>query len=148
MRTIRLALLLSSCICLLPLTASADVVVRGEGDLGRGLTNITMSQSVTIPVKEGVDQLSQQNETLRSFYSLVGGTCRTVLETIADTCEITNISLTLRSSGENYRARRPDQEEMITINGQIQMLVKLKADVGPPSPENSSRGRNRPAGTF
>jgi hypothetical protein len=146
MRAIRFAASLASCLCLMLVSATAEVVVRQEGGPEPGYTNITISHTITVPVKADTDPLSQQTETLRSFYNLVGRTCRTTLETIAETCEITNINFTLRSS-DDVRLNRLDRPKTTSIDARIQVLVKLKADVGPPSRENAAR-RYDPAGRF
>ena len=140
------ATLLAVCLFLAPFAAVAQDAPLAK--LEPGLTTIVMTQNVAAPLKEGQTPRSQQDEALRSFFGLVGGTCGTILETVADTCEITNITFNFRWNAESSRANRPDQPATIRIDGQVQMLVKLKAEVGPPSPENSTRPRNRPTNVY
>ena len=128
------------------LAAAQTGPVRTEGGAERGYTTIRMAQSVTIPVGENDDPAAKQQEALKSFYSLVGGTCRTVLETIAETCEITSISFNFRSGAQAYRAE--NQRDHVRIDGEVNMVVGLKPEVGPPSPENSKRAAGQRAGRF
>lgn len=122
----------------------ADATSFPETSAEVGYTTIVMTQSVMIPLADGEDRTAKQNEALRSFYQLVSRTCATVRETIADTCEITTITFNLRSN-EKQAPNRPDKQDTIRVDGNIQMLVRLKPDVGPPSPENSRR-QPRPLG--
>lgn len=143
MSIIRLAPLLVACLCLSAIPASAGLALttkdapETQGEPEVGLTTIAMTQSIVVPLADGDDLIAKQSEALRSFYQLVAGTCAAVRETIADTCEITAITFNTRLND----VQRPDQPKTIRIDGTIQTLVRLKTQVGPPTPENSKRRR-------
>ncbi|MER8555468.1 hypothetical protein NKH69_00675 [Mesorhizobium sp. M0976] len=69
----------------------------------------------------------QQEAALRSFYKLVAGSCAMVIETIADTCEITNVTTNVNSKDSGVNGPQ------IGVTGQIAMKVKFKASVGKPA---------------
>lgn len=146
MLVLRILAALTVCLGLAPAAALGDVLPRRDIVAERGFTTIRMTQSVTLPIGENDDPALKQEEALRSFYSLVGGTCRTVLDTIAETCEITSITFNFRSGAKAFRAE--NQRDSVQINGEVHMVVGLKPEVGPPSPENAARRKNSPAGRF
>ena len=99
----RFPALLAACVYLTPAYAQSDVALRQDSGAERGFTTIKMNQSLTMPLGENDDPSAKQQEALKSFYSLVGGTCRTVIETIGETCEITSINFNFRSVGPQAR---------------------------------------------
>ncbi|MER8409717.1 hypothetical protein [Mesorhizobium sp. M1342] len=99
----------------------------GEDGLARVQSGITMS----IPVKDGEDIAVQQEAGLRSFYKLASGSCAMVLETIADSCEVTNVTTNVNARDRSMGAAAGSQ---ITVTGQIAMKVKFKASLGKPAP--------------
>ena len=140
-------MLLAACLYLTPAYAQSGVAPRQDFGAERGFTTIKMNQSLTMPLSETDDPSAKQQEALRSFYSLVGGTCRTVIETIGETCEITSISFNFRSTAaQAYKVE--NQRNSIRIDGDVHMVVRLKPEVGPPTPENSARRSNNPPGRY
>ncbi len=119
--------------------ASAQETKPADPVAGVGLTSINMSHSVVLPLADGDDPFARQSEAMRSFYDLVGASCATVLERIGDSCEIISITFNSRSGNEGARPNREPARETVRIDGQVRMLVRLKANVGPPSARNSER---------
>jgi hypothetical protein len=78
------------------------------------------SLSMSISVDDDKDLESQQEEALRSLYKLAGRSCALVLETIADKCEIKNMTTNVRSDDTGQRARR------LTVTAQVMMHVDFK----------------------
>jgi len=80
---------------------------------------------MTLPVKDDDDAAAQQQVALRSFYKVAAGSCAMVVETVADTCEITgmttNVNARDRSGGYGG--------SQMTLSGQITMKVKFKASL-------------------
>lgn len=82
---------------------------------------------IIVPVEDG-DTIKQQEEALRSFYKLASNSCAMVIETIAETCDVTNVTT-------NVNARdRGTNGSQLTVNGQITMQVKFKAGVSQTTP--------------
>jgi hypothetical protein len=93
-----------------------------------GLARVQSSLVMSIPVKDEEDVAAQQEAGLRSFYKVAASSCAMVLETIADSCEVTSVTT-------NVNARdRGVGGPQITVNGQIAMKVKFKASLGKPAP--------------
>jgi hypothetical protein len=135
MKIVYLACLLPIAIFSTALTASAQTASPADSE--PGLTRVSISRSVSVPLSKTDDRVAKQDEALLSFYKLVGSACAMVRETIADTCEIISINMNLSSNdGSEFNVRIP---AAIRVNGQIEMLVRLKTDVGPPTAENSRR---------
>ncbi|MER9376625.1 hypothetical protein [Mesorhizobium sp. M0491] len=86
---------------------------------------------MSIPVKDGEDIAVQQEAGLRSFYTLAAGSCAMVLETIGDSCEVTNVTTNVNARDRSMGAAAGSQ---ITVTGQIAMKVKFKASLGKPAP--------------
>ena len=143
MHVSRFPVLLVACLSLTPAYAQSSLVAR-QDSAERGFTTIKMNQSLTMPLNENDDPSAKQQEALKSFYSLVGGTCRTVIETIGETCEITSITFNFRSTPAQPH-KVENQRNSIRIDGDVNMVVRLKPEVGPPTPENSGRRGNSPA---
>lgn len=95
-----------------------------------GSARIQSSLSLTLPVKDDDDAAAQQQVALRSFYKVAAGSCAMVVETVADTCEITgmttNVNARDRSGGYGG--------SQITLSGQIMMKVKFKASLNKTAP--------------
>lgn len=121
---------------LAPAIAAAQESEPAEQPARPGLTSMRMTQTVVLPLADGDDQAAKQDEALRAFYEKVSRTCPNVLATIAETCEITSITFNMRAGAQSLRAE--NQRDSIQINGDLRVLVRLKAEVGPPSIENSN----------
>jgi hypothetical protein len=90
-----------------------------------GSARIQSSISMTLPIKDDDDAAAQQQIALRSFYKVAAGSCAMVVETVADTCEITGMTTSVNARDRNggYGGSQ------ITLNGQIAMKVKFKASL-------------------
>ena len=90
-----------------------------------GSARIQSSISMTLPVKDDEDAGAQQQVALRSFYKAAAGSCAMVIETVADTCEITGMTTNVngRDRSGGYGGSQ------ITVTGQISMKVKFKASL-------------------
>jgi hypothetical protein len=81
---------------------------------------IQSSLSLTVALDEEEDMAAQQEDALRSLYKLAGGSCALVLETIADKCEIKNMTTNVRSDDTGQRVRR------LTVTAQVMTQVDFK----------------------
>ncbi|MET3593626.1 hypothetical protein ABID26_003028 [Mesorhizobium shonense] len=82
---------------------------------------------MTLPVKDDDDAGAQQQVALRFFYKVAAGSCAIVVETVADTCEITGMTTNVNARDRNVGGYGGSQ---ITVTGQITMKVKFKANLG------------------
>lgn len=102
---------------------------RRPGD--DGLARVQSSITIGIPVKDDEDIAVQQQAGLRSFYKVAASSCAMVIETIADTCEVTSVTTNVNARDRNMGGIGGSQ---ITVTGQIAMKVKFKASIGKPAP--------------
>ncbi|WP_176479109.1 hypothetical protein [Mesorhizobium sp. WSM3860] len=91
-----------------------------------GSTRIQSSISMTLPVKDDEDAAAQQQAALRSFYKVAAVSCAMVVETVADTCEITGMTTNVNARDRNAGGYGGSQ---VTVTGQITMKVKFKASL-------------------
>jgi hypothetical protein len=96
-----------------------------------GLAKVQSSLTMSIPAKDDEDIAMQQEAGLRSFYKVAAGSCAMVIETIADSCEVTSVTTNVNSRDRNMGGAAGSQ---ITVSGQIAMKVKFKAGLGKPAP--------------
>ena len=101
---------------------------RRPGD--DGLARVQSSIAIGIPVKDDEDVAVQQQAGLRSFYKVAASSCAMVIETIADTCEVTSVTTNVNAN-RNMGGIGGSQ---IMVTGQIAMKVKFKASIGKPVP--------------
>lgn len=66
------------------------------------------------------DNEEQQEKALKSFYKIAASSCTTLLETIADACEISAMSSNSSVNNLDNRGTR------LSVGGQVTMSVKLK----------------------
>jgi hypothetical protein len=102
---------------------------RRPGD--DGLARVQSSITIGIPVKDDEDIAVQQQAGLRSFYKVAASSCAMVIETIADTCEVTSVTTNVNARDRNMGGIGGSQ---ITVTGQIAMKVKFKVSIGKPAP--------------
>ncbi|RUW47674.1 hypothetical protein EOA32_28120 [Mesorhizobium sp. M1A.F.Ca.ET.072.01.1.1] len=91
-----------------------------------GYARIQSSISMTLPVKDDEDAAAQQQAALRSFYKVAAVSCAMVVETVADTCEITGMTTNVNARDRNVGGYGGSQ---VTVTGQITMKVKFKASL-------------------
>ncbi|WP_141245772.1 hypothetical protein [Mesorhizobium sp. WSM3862] len=91
-----------------------------------GSARIQSSISMTLPVKDDEDAAAQQQAALRSFYKVAAVSCAMVVETVADTCEITGMTTNVNARDRNVGGYGGSQ---VTVTGQITMKVKFKASL-------------------
>jgi hypothetical protein len=96
-----------------------------------GLAKVQSSVTMSIPVKDDEDIAVQQEAGLRSFYKVAAGSCAMVIETIADSCEVTSVTTNVNARDRSMGGVAGSQ---ITVTGQIAMKVKFKASLGKPAP--------------
>ena len=96
-----------------------------------GLARVQSSITIGIPVKDDEDIAVQQQAGLRSFYKVAASSCAMVIETIADTCEVTSVTTNVNARDRNMGGIGGSQ---ITVTGQIAMKVKFKASIGKLAP--------------
>jgi hypothetical protein len=94
-------------------------------------SRIQSSLSLTLPVKDEADAAAQQQVALRSFYKVAAGSCAMVVETVAETCEITSMTTNVNARDRNAGGYGGSQ---ITLTGQITMKVKFKAGLSKTAP--------------
>ena len=127
--TIIIALLCGTVAPAFSQTVDENGRVRRAGD--DGLAKVQSSLTMSIPVKDGEDIAVQQETGLRSFYKVAAGSCAMVLETIADSCEVTSVTTNVNARDRSLGGAAGSQ---ITVTGQIAMKVKFKANLGKPAP--------------
>jgi hypothetical protein len=89
--------------------------------------SVQSSISTTVPLADNTDSIAEQENVLRSFYKMAEGSCVVVLETVADSCEISRITTNTRVDDSNSRGSR------LTLSGQISMKVTFKSRISQPA---------------
>lgn len=84
-----------------------------------GYISVQSGISISYPVTDG-DNEEQQEKALKSFYKIAASSCTTLLETIADACEISAMSSNSSVNNLDNRGTR------LSVSGQVTMSVKLK----------------------
>ncbi len=90
-----------------------------------GTTNVQTTVSLSVAVDAAQEPAAQMKAAQKAFYQIADGQCALVLETLAETCQIVNLT----SSVDLSRNARND----IVVRGMVMMAVKLK-DTTPPKP--------------
>ena len=85
-----------------------------------GTVSIQSSISMTIPADMSVNPAAQIEVAQKAFYAMAQRQCRLVLETLAESCQITNLTnnADLNRSGGSF----------ISVRGTVTMAVKLRND--------------------
>lgn len=96
-----------------------NLPLRNPRQLPEGYISVQSGISISYSVPEG-DNEEQQEKALKSFYKIAASGCSTLLDTIADACEISAISS--NTSINNFDGRGPK----LSVSGQVTMSVKLK----------------------
>lgn len=102
-----------------------NLPLRNPRQLPDGYIQVQSGLSLSLPVTDG-DTEKQQQEALRSFYRIAADNCTILLDTIAESCEISNLSSNADINDNSGRGPR------LVIRGQITMSVKLKPPTGTP----------------
>lgn len=96
-----------------------NLPLRNPRQPPEGYISVQSGISISYPVAEG-DSEEQQEKALKSFYKIVAGSCATLLDTIADACEISAMSSNSSVNNLDNRGTR------LSISGQVTMSVKLR----------------------
>ncbi|MBB3399035.1 MULTISPECIES: hypothetical protein [unclassified Rhizobium] len=83
-----------------------------------GMVNVQTTVSLSVPVEAGQETGEQIKAAQKGFYLMAGGQCDLILQTLAESCQITNLT----SSADLNRGSRND----IIVRGTVSMAVKLK----------------------
>ncbi|MDP9809782.1 hypothetical protein J2W42_002641 [Rhizobium tibeticum] len=83
-----------------------------------GTVNVQTTVSLSVPVEAGQETGEQIKAAQKGFYLMAGGQCDLILQTLAESCQITNLT----SSADLNRGSRND----IVVRGTVTMAVKLK----------------------
>jgi len=83
-----------------------------------GMVNVQTTVSLSVPVEAGQETGEQIKSAQKAFYLMAGGQCDLILQTLAESCQITNLT----SSADLNRGSRND----IIVRGTVSMAVKLK----------------------
>ena len=85
-----------------------------------GMLNIQSSISMTVPADMSINPAAQIEVAQKAFYAMAQRQCRLVLETLAESCQITNLTnnADLNRSGGSF----------ISVCGTVTMAVKLRND--------------------
>lgn len=83
-----------------------------------GTVNVQTTVSLSVPVEAGQEAGEQIKAAQKGFYLMAGGQCDLILQTLAESCQITNLT----SSADLNRGSRND----IVVRGTVTMAVKLK----------------------
>jgi len=97
----------------------SNLPLRNPRQPPEGYISVQSGISISYPVADG-DSGEQQEKALKSFYKIAASSCATLLETIADACEISAMSSNISVNNIDNRGTR------LSINGQVTMSVKLK----------------------
>ncbi|WP_075852239.1 hypothetical protein [Rhizobium hainanense] len=118
---IRTALSLALAGLALPAAAQnfSNLPLRNPRQPPEGYISVQSGISISYPVADG-DSEEQQEKALKSFYKIAASSCTTLLDTIADACEISALSSNTSVNNLDNRGTR------LSINGQVTMSVKLK----------------------
>jgi hypothetical protein len=118
---IRTALSLALAGFALPAVAQnfSNLPLRNPRQPPEGYISVQSGISISYPVADG-DSEEQQEKALKSFYKIAASSCTTLLDTIADACEISALSSNTSVNNLDNRGTR------LSINGQVTMSVKLK----------------------
>ncbi|MBB3288353.1 MULTISPECIES: hypothetical protein [unclassified Rhizobium] len=96
-----------------------NLPLRNPRQPPEGYISVQSGISISYPVTDG-DNEEQQEKALKSFYKIAASSCTTLLETIADACEISAMS-------SNSSVNNPDNRgTRLSVSGQVTMSVKLK----------------------
>ncbi|WP_188112651.1 hypothetical protein [Rhizobium tropici] len=96
-----------------------NLPLRNPHQQPEGYISVQSGISISYPVADG-DSEEQQEKALKSFYKIAASSCATLLDTIADACEISAMSSNSSVNNLDNRGAR------LSINGQVTMSVKLK----------------------
>lgn len=96
-----------------------NLPLRNPRQPPEGYISVQSGISISYSVPEG-DSEEQQEKALKSFYKIAASSCATLLDTIADACEISAMSS--NTAVNNFDGRGPK----LSVNGQVTMSVKLK----------------------
>ncbi|MBB4167081.1 hypothetical protein [Rhizobium sp. BK538] len=83
-----------------------------------GMVNVQTTVSLSVPVEAGQETGEQIKAAQKGFYLMAGGQCDLILQTLAESCQIINLT----SSADLNRGSRND----IIVRGTVSMAVKLK----------------------
>ncbi|MGY5779170.1 hypothetical protein [Rhizobium sp. LEGMi135b] len=97
----------------------SNLPLRNPRQPPEGYISVQSGISISYPVADG-DSEEQQEKALKSFYKIAASSCATLLDTIADACEIGALSSNTSVNNLDNRGTR------LSINGQVTMSVKLK----------------------
>lgn len=97
----------------------SNLPLRNPRQPPEGYISVQSGLSISYPVADG-DSEEQEEKALKSFYKIAASSCATLLDTIADACEISALSSNTSVNNPDNRGAR------LSINGQVTMSVKLK----------------------
>lgn len=96
-----------------------NLPLRTPRQLADGYISVQSGISISYTVPDGEND-EQQEKALKSFYKIAASSCATLLDTIADACEISAMS-------SNTSINNPDGRGLrLSVSGQVTMSVKLK----------------------
>ncbi|QND50150.1 hypothetical protein HB780_32330 [Rhizobium lusitanum] len=119
--------MISATLCMLLLGAATPassqslsaLPLRNPRQIPDGYISVQSGISFSIPITDDNDE-RQRQDTMKSFYRIAASNCAMLLDTIADECQISNLSS--NTDVTNIDARGPK----LAVRGQITMTVKLK----------------------
>ncbi len=97
----------------------SNLPLRNPRQQPDGYISVQSGISISYPVADG-DSEEQQEKALKSFYKIAASSCATLLDTIAEACEISGMSSNSSVNNLDNRGTR------LSISGQVTMSVKLK----------------------
>lgn len=115
---------------ILPLLAGIPAVNAQEtlplprSTLRHGASTVQSGLTLSLPLDKDRDRGEQQQEILRSFYSFAEKSCALVIATIAETCQVSNVTTTTRIEDRSERVPQ------LTLTGQVMMSVSFKPAIG------------------
>ncbi|MFP3545638.1 hypothetical protein SB748_19400 [Rhizobium sp. SIMBA_035] len=112
--------------CILALAAvpaSAQQLIPG-GQRVPGTVNVQSTMSMSVPADATQNPSEQIELAQKTFYAMAGRQCSLVLETVGESCQITNLS--------NNADLNRGNGSFITVRGTVTMAVKLKGQADKP----------------
>ena len=103
--------------------ASAQLFVPG-GQRVLGTVNFQSTMSMSVPADATQNPAEQIELAQKAFYAMAGRQCSLVLETVGESCQITNLNNNSDLSRGNG--------SFITVRGTVTMAVKLKGQADKP----------------
>ncbi len=108
-----------------PMLSPASASMRSSLMQGPEIVNVNVSFNSQVPLVDTSDEaIARTQKTSRRFiYRMAVRECAVLKETIAETCRLTNLSVST-----NVQHRSGNNPVMLNLNGNAQFAISLKSD--------------------